>query len=169
MNVPGTARQRMAVVAAAAVLVAAGGTTLALIGDEPAAPDDNVAFVEPAETAELLQQVGVLAADVFTIRQGKVAASRKRADQALIGSAVRTYDELYGPQLRLAAKEGLTLVTTIRSLGVIRLEGDQAEVLLFADQTATTRDGRSGTGAAQVSLRVEQSGGTWKISGIELL
>lgn len=164
-----TVQRRTAALAAGAVLLAAGGTAVVLAGDDTDPTRGDVSFVDPVATSELLEQVGALATSVFTIRPGKVAAARKRAAESLVGSAVATYDELYGPQLRLAAKQGLTLVTTVRAVGVTRLAGDEADVLLFADQTATARDGRSGTGAAQVSLRLEEHGGAWKIAAIELL
>lgn len=164
----GTVQRRTAAVATG-VLLLAGGAATVLDGDESDGANGNVAFVDPAASEALLHEVGELATAVFTIRPGRVAATKKKAQEGLVGSAVETYDELYRPQLRLAAKEGLALVTTVRALGLTRLDGDEAEVLLFADQTAVAKDGRSGTGAAQISLRVEESDGTWRIAGIELL
>lgn len=138
-------------------------------GSSTPASGHNVAFVSSTATDEVLEIGRTTAAEVFTIRPGKVAATRRRAQEALVGDAVGQYDRLYGSHLRAAGAQRLTLTTTVRDVGVVWLRGERAKLLVFADQAASTPSGQSAVGPAQFALDLQHIDGTWKISSIRLL
>jgi Mce-associated membrane protein len=168
MTIPGSTRTRAAV-ASAAVLAAGAVATTSLAGDPDPDAGRNVAFVDTAATDQVMQDVGRAAEAAFTIRPDKVGATRRSASKVLTGAAVEQYDHLYGPYLEKARVQGLTLVTTVRAIGVTWLESDKATLLVLADQAGRTASGQSGVGPAQLELEARRTDGHWKISAIELL
>jgi Mce-associated membrane protein len=168
IRIPGSTRTRAAV-AAAAVLAAGAAVTTSLGGDPDADAGRNVAFVDTAATDQVMQDIGRAAEAAFTISPDKVGATRRSAHKVLTGDAVEQYDELYGPYLEKAGADGLTLVTTVRAIGVTWLESDQATLLVLADQAGRAASGQSGVGPAQLKLEARRTDGSWKISAIELL
>lgn len=168
-RIPGTRRARVAL---ALVTTLAICTVIVLaVGSDDSSPtsDDNLAFASGTATDEVVEAGRTTVAEVFTIRPGKVDATRRRAQEALVGDAVGQYDRLYGPHLRAAGGQRLTLTTTVRDVGVVWLEGDRAELLVFADQAASTPAGQSAVGPAQLALELRHTDGAWKISSISLL
>ncbi|MFE6507574.1 hypothetical protein ACFVDI_05345 [Nocardioides sp. NPDC057767] len=138
-------------------------------GGSTSASDHNVAFVSGAATDEVVEMGRTTAAEVFTIQPGDVAATRRRAQEALVGDAAGQYDRLYGSHLRAARARRISLTTTVRDVGVVWLRDDRAKLLVFADQAASTPSGQSATGPAQFALDLQHIDGTWKISSIRLL
>lgn len=168
ISAPATTRART-IAALAAVLVLAIIAALALQVWQTDGGDDNVAFVSATTTEALLREGTATAEKIFSIRPDRVAETQRQAASALVGDGVAQYDKLYGPHLRRAKGQGLTLRTTVRTLGVIWLKGDDAELLVFADQLATTPSGQTGSGPAQLVLRMHNAGDAWKVAGIRLL
>jgi Mce-associated membrane protein len=155
--------------ALAAVLLVAALAALALHAWRTGGDDSNLAFVSPTTTEALLQESTATTEKIFSIRPDRVAETQRQAAAALVGDGVGQYDKLYGPYLQQAQSNGLTLRTTVRTLGVIWLKGDDAELLVFADQAATTPSGQSGSGPAQLVLRMHRADDAWKVSGIRLI
>jgi len=158
------------------LLVAGAGSgagAVTLTSDEPSASStlasENKAFIDQAATESVLQDVTASATAVFTIRPDAVGATRRQARKLLVGDAVEQYDELYGDYLRSAEKQGLTLQTVVRAIGVTWLDDDQARLLVLADQAGATASGQTGTGPAQLVLGARRTDGKWKIASIELL
>lgn len=161
-------RSRIAAAVVAVLVVAAiAATTLRLLDRGPGA--DNIAFAAAASTEEVLGAGAQTAEKLFTIRPDQVAATRQHASTILDGDAVSQYADLYGPYLERAEGDGLTLQTTFLSIGVVRLEEEDAELLVFADQTAASRSSQGASGAAQFILSMHRTDDTWKVSGIRLL
>ncbi|RHW28509.1 hypothetical protein D0Z08_01135 [Nocardioides immobilis] len=150
---------------------AAGYTAAVALGPhEPGTSSNaNEAFADGAATESLMEDVTASATAVFTIRPDAVGATRRQARRFLVGDAVEQYDQLYGGYLRQAEKQGLTLETVVQAVGVTWLNGDQARLLLLADQAGVTASGQSGTGAAQLVLEARRIDEQWKIESITLI
>lgn len=156
-----------------ALLVAACGLAvgLALTSTEDGGDggSDNVAFVDQEATSEILRDTEQIVATSFSVEAGRVPATRKAVRKSLVGDAVKQYDKLYAPFLTQAAKKGVSLQTTPRSLGIVELSNDDGRMLVLADQSASTLDGRGTTGAARFELEMERHDGVWKVSSIDVL
>lgn len=168
ITIPGTRRAQAAL---ATALVVAGGIAVTTNPFSDPAPEagTNLAFIDTAATDQVMKDVGRAAEAAFTIHPKTVDATRASASEVLTGDAVAQYADIYGPYLEKALAEGLTLITSVRAIGVTSLESDEATLLVLADQAGRTATGQSGVGPAQLKLRAERTGGTWKISSIELL
>lgn len=171
ITIPGSRRARSAVAAVAATVVVTACVAIATSQDDG---DDtvsgrNVAFIDTAATDQVMKDVGRAAEAAFTIRPDKVGATRRSASKVLTGAAVEQYDAIYGPYLEKARADGLTLVTTVRAIGVTWLESDRATLLVLADQAGRTASGQSGVGPAQLQLEARRIDDRWKIASIELL
>jgi Mce-associated membrane protein len=129
----------------------------------------NEAFLDAEATSLLIEQTRETVGRVFTFGPESIAAAQKAARRSLVGDAVSEYALLYRPLFRQGRSIGLSLTTTVRSVGVGSLDGDRAELLVLADQTASTPDGQSTTGAAQLAISAERQDGQWKIAKVELL
>ncbi|KQY57213.1 MULTISPECIES: hypothetical protein [unclassified Nocardioides] len=159
----------LAVLAILVLLVTGLGVALAVRGGDDPESVENVAFLDDGTTELVIQDVEQLVKQVFSIDPKRVRTTRRAAEAALVDEAINEYDRLYKPFLAQARKGGLSLTTTPRAIGVVELTGDDGRLLVLAEQTATSPDGRSTTGEARFELDVVQQGGTWKVSGIELL
>jgi len=169
ITIPDPMRTRVIVAAAALLLVC----TVVAVGVNASGSDpeagDNLAFASAGSTDEAIQAGTAAARRIFTIRPDKVKATERRARRLLEGDAVDQYDRLYGPHLKRARQQGLTLTTTVRDVGVVWLRSDEAELLVFADQAASTTSGQSAVGPAQLVLRLRRADEGWKVSDIRLL
>jgi len=174
--IPVTTKTRIRIGIATTLLVAGavgGAAAVTLTSDDSSASrtpsTENQAFLDKAATESVTQDVTAAATAVFTIRPDAVDATRRRARKLLVGDAVEQYDRLYGGYLRSAEKQGLTLETAVRAIGVTWLDGDEARLLVLADQAGVTASGQTGTGPAQLVLEARRSDGQWKIASIALL
>lgn len=164
-------RIRIGIAAALVAAGAAGGATaVTATSHEPrASAVENEAFIDNAGTESVLEDVSAAATAVFTIRPDAVAATRRQASKLLVGDAVEQYDKLYGSYLRQAKEQGLTLRTEVRAIGVTWLRGDEAQLLVLADQAGVTASGQSGAGSAQLVLEARRVDDRWKIASIALI
>jgi len=162
---------RLAALAVAVVLAAATAVTLTVLASssDTEGRAANEAFLDTEATSLVIEQTRQTVARAFTFGPETIAAAKRAARQSLVGDAVSQYTELYGPLFKQGRSIGLNLTTSVRSVGVESLEGDRAELLVLADQTASTPDGQSTTGAAQLAISAERQDGQWKIAKVELL
>lgn len=131
---------------------------------------DNDALVDSVATEEVRDQVSAALTSILTFDHDDPDATRDAADRVLAGEAQREYDELFATLLDQAASQQLTLSTTVGDVGVRRLEGDSAELLVFLDQSSTREtDGESSVAAAQLTVTAERQEGTWRITGLDPL
>jgi Mce-associated membrane protein len=166
-----SAPRTLAALAAALVLAGTSAVTLTVQArqSDTGGRAGNEAFLDTAATSLVLEQIGQTVARAFTFGPASIPAARKAARRSLVGDAVSQYAQLYRPLFKQGRSVGLSLTTTVRSVGVESLSGDRAELLVLADQTASTPDGQSTTGAAQLAVSAELKDGRWKISRIRLL
>ena len=129
----------------------------------------NAALTDGATTSEVNGQITSAVEKVFSYDHNNVEASEKAADQLLTGSAVDTYNQLFGVVKEQAPKQQLVVTTSVRESAVTRLEGDQAEVLVFVDQRSMRAEtGQSNSAPAQLSIGAHRDGDSWQINRITL-
>lgn len=170
-RLPGRATSIRALVAVAVVCaclaIGLGGAAHTLRSNPVAR---NETLVDTASTAAVSKQVGDAVRTAFSYDHADPAATRRHAQDVLTGNAVRQYNELFEQVERVAPEQRLTFSTTVRAVGVPRLEGDRARLLVFVDQQgirADTADRRSGS--AQLGISAQRIGEQWKISEIDVL
>jgi Mce-associated membrane protein len=149
--------------AGAVALAATGGVLLATTPGS--AGGGNVAVVDAAATSQVVGQVDTALTRVLSYRYSAPAATRAAAQQVLVGDAAHQYDVLFAALQKRAGGEKLTLTAKVVSAGVTSLVGDQAELLVFLDQTSTrASDGTTSASAAQLRIAAVRNRGAWRIS-----
>ncbi|MFD6067277.1 MULTISPECIES: hypothetical protein [Amycolatopsis] len=127
--------------------------------------DGNAALVDQAATAEVADQVGAGVKAVFSYDYSNLARTERAAADVLTGEATGQYRDQFASARKRAEDQKLVRTTTVRSLGVRSLRGDQAEVLLFLDQqTMTAGGGAPQSTVSQLSVTAQRVDGRWKIS-----
>jgi Mce-associated membrane protein len=153
---------------AMAVAVVATSTGAALLATHDGTPDDpaDTAFLDSRATAELVSSTSDLVDRVFSVDPRHPKAQPRLVAEHLSPEAQEQFRKLYAPYLGKKAA-GITLRTTATSVGVLRLQGDRAEVLVVADQRAAAPDGRSNSGTAGIRLSLAGGSGAWRITAID--
>lgn len=132
--------------------------------------DGNAALVDQAATAEVADQIGAGVKAVFSYDYSNLARTERAAADILVGDATGQYRDQFTSARKRAEEQKLVRTTTVRSLGVSSLRGDQAEVLLFLDQqTLTAAGGAPQSSVAQLSVAAVRIDGRWKISRLTAL
>lgn len=130
----------------------------------------NSALADADTTKTVVRQVGDAITSAFSYDYADTAKTEQAAQQALTGRAVDEYSKLYGQVKQLAPAQKAVLTTTIRSVGVTELRGDQATALVLVDQQAIRGDNNQRqSGAAQLSVHAQRFGAIWKITDITVL
>lgn len=140
-----------------------GANALGLTGGS----QSNEALVDKAATSEVNGQVDDAVSKVFSYDFANTGKTEDAANKVLVGRAVQQYHDLFATVKQQAPQQKLVVTTTVKSSGVTRLQGDQAQVLVFVDQNATrTTTGENNVGPAQISIGVVKQGDQWKINSI---
>lgn len=160
-------------VLAVTLVLAVTAAAVAVVGWAKAsdtAANANRAVVDTATTSAITGQLSDAVETVFSFEPKDMAKTEQSAQKLLTGDAIGQYNTLYGQVKQMAPAQGLTMTTTVKSIAVLSLIGDRADVLLFADQKAT-RNGsdQPSVGGAQLRLLAQQVDGTWRIAGITVL
>jgi Mce-associated membrane protein len=166
-DAPRRSRLPLLLVVLAVVLAAVGGWCMlradALRGDATAR---NVALVDN-RTGKVIADVSDAVDQIFTYSYQNVAATEQAAKAALTGNAITQYQSLVGQLRQQAVQQKQNLTTQVVDAGVNRLDGDQAQLLLFVDRSAT-RDGRKqAPTSAELSISAQLVNGHWLIADIK--
>ncbi|WP_254715650.1 hypothetical protein [Actinomadura sp. NAK00032] len=133
---------------------------------EDADPRDQAALDDVA-TTEVIGDVSTALGKVFTYGPGDVTATEQAANRELAGAALTQYRRLFGQVKRQAPAQRVTLATRVVRAGVVSLNGDDARLLVFLDQTATRAGGPAGTpAAAQLLVTAHRNHGHWSITDL---
>lgn len=167
---PAAARRRLRVagVALLAALLLTGTGLLVqaarLNGDDALA---NRALTDASATAAVSGDVSNALSKVFSYAPEDPGVTARDADELLAGRAREQYRQLFGQiQQRVVAQE-LTLTTHVVRAGVVRLDGDDATLLVLLDQV-TERRGKDPTSVgAQLSVTAEKQDGQWRITDLK--
>lgn len=140
-----------------------GANALGLTGGS----QSNEALVDNAATSEVNGQIDDAVSKVFSYDFANTGKTEDAANKVLVGRAVQQYHDLFATVKQQAPQQKLVVTTTVKSSGVTRLQGDQAQVLVFVDQNATrTTTGENNVGPAQISIGAVKQGDQWKINSI---
>lgn len=128
----------------------------------------NSALTDAAATSTVRGQVSNAVTALFSYNYAKPGPTTRAAGQLLTGPAVRQYARLFAQVHKDAPGQKLVVKTTVNSVGVELLTGDQARVLVFATETDTrTGGGQPASVGAMLAVNVVRQGGTWKIEDID--
>nr|WP_042197451.1 hypothetical protein [Kibdelosporangium sp. MJ126-NF4]CEL22964.1 putative integral membrane protein [Kibdelosporangium sp. MJ126-NF4] len=120
-------------------------------------PDDNLAAVT-AQVRNSIEQV-------FSYRYDDTGTTERAAQETLTGEAQGQYAKLFAQIRDHAAEQRITVTSKVVSIGVISLEGDQARLLVFLDQSATRGDTHeTSAGAAQLTVSARRADSRWRVS-----
>ena len=153
---------------AAAVLVAVGVVgwvkTVDLRSSDSA---DNVAVVDATATAQVQAEVSQALTSVLTYSFEDPATTEAAADALLAGDARQEYDTLVAELQRRAPDQELVLSAQVQVAAVEELQGDEARLLVFLDQSSQRADDdEASVSAAQLSIDAERIDGVWKVTGL---
>lgn len=133
-------------------------------------PGDNAALVDVAATSTLCDEVGNAVKAVFSYDYANLARTERAAASVLTGDAVGQYAAQFASARTRASAEKLVRTTTVRSIGVRTLRGDDASLLLFVDQqTLGAAGGAPQSSVAQLSVTARRIDGHWKLSSLTAL
>ncbi|MER7774344.1 hypothetical protein ABTZ21_04965 [Streptomyces sp. NPDC096191] len=134
---PGGRLRRAVPAAAAAVLVLGGcGFFYAAHQVRSAAPARNHALTDTEATSRVAGDVGNALARIFSYTPDGTAAAERSARAVLDGRAARQYETLFARVRDDLTEQRVTLSTRAVRTGVIELDGDEARLLVFLDQTS---------------------------------
>lgn len=85
----------------------------------------------------------------------------------LAGRAARQYDDLFEQVRASLVEQRITLTTQAVRTGVIELDGDDARLLVFLDQTSRRDKAAATTAAAQLTVTAKFQGDRWLIVDIK--
>ena len=167
-----TPRRRGATQLSVAIVLAVVAVVLAGLAvwfrgeaDSLGSGDANSALTDSAGTSEVLGQLKTTIEETFSYNYTDLASTQKAVDGALTGKARCEYDQLFGQVKQLAPKQKIIMITAVREIALVRLDGDRAEALVFIDQSSTRVDvNNSVAGEAQFSVQARRDGETWKIT-----
>jgi Mce-associated membrane protein len=137
-----------------------------------AADHDNTALTDAARTSQVKGGITTAVNTLFSYDYADPARTDDAAGGLLTGAAVRQYASMLGAVRADAAKLKLVLTTTVTDCGVEQLDGDRAQLLVFADQRDTTAaagataSSDSEDSPAMFTVSAVLTKGVWRISSI---
>jgi len=135
---------------------------------EQAAEPPNRALVDTETTTEVTTQLRTAVEATFSYDHADLEATARAADRYLDGTARCQYDELFAQVKQVAATQQIVLRTSVRDVALVQLTDDQAEALVFIDQTSTRGDrGTTASGAAQFAARARLDDGDWLLTSLD--
>jgi Mce-associated membrane protein len=128
----------------------------------------NVALTDPAATTRLTQQITSAVNTIFSYNYADTSRTSQAAATLLTGKARGEYNTLFKLVRQDAPKEKLVLTTTVTNAGVEYLIGNQARVLVFANQKDTAGAAHNTTEAgAMFAVNAVYQDGRWEIAHID--
>ncbi|MBC3840052.1 hypothetical protein GXW82_07195 [Streptacidiphilus sp. 4-A2] len=150
-------------VAPAAVWLTALGFGCAGLLARPGTPAVR-AVIDPAATARVTTQVDSALSRILSYTPQTTQATALAARTLLSGTASAQYQLLFAQVKGQIGSQRLTVATRVTHSGVISLTGDQAQLLVFVEQTAQRQGARSSTVQGQLSVTARLIDGQWRIS-----
>jgi Mce-associated membrane protein len=134
------------------------------------ADTNNRALTDPATQSEVVRQVRAAIEKTLSYNYTDLDSTAKAVRDNVTGKALCEYDQLFGEVKKLAPEQKIVLSTQVREIGVTRLEGDQAVLLVFVDQRTTRADQNQTTASgAQFAVKAQHQGSQWKITEFDML
>lgn len=125
----------------------------------------NTALVDTGGTAEVSAAISTAVNQIFSYSYDKTEVTEQAAKAVLRGDALITYDKLFAEVRAKAPEQKIVLTTRVVYAAVRSLEGDQAQLFVFLDQSATRVDTNTTSGAAaQLLITAKREGEHWVIT-----
>ncbi|KAA1419340.1 hypothetical protein F0U44_12935 [Nocardioides humilatus] len=155
-------------VAAVAAVVAIGVVTRSAA--PPAPVGANLALVDAAATAEVVDAVDAGLAEILVYDYRHPHRAERAADSFLTGDASQQYHRVYDALAAAGPQQKLIHHSTVTRIGVQRLSRTSADLLVFLEQeTVRTTDGSTNQAPAQILVGAVRTDGAWLVDSIELL
>lgn len=127
--------------------------------------DPNTALTDSTTTSEALGQLTTAVETTLSYNYTDLESTKAAVEASLSETARCEYDMLFKQLLALAPEQKLILATTVRDIGLVRLDGDRAEALVFIDLVSTRVDtNKTVPGEAVFGVRARRDGDSWKIT-----
>jgi Mce-associated membrane protein len=123
----------------------------------------NDALSDVNATKDLVGAAQQSVAGVLSYKFDDMAGSTARAKQFLDGEAVGQYEASMKALEKEIQDQKLQVVVNPVSIGVVRLAGDDARVLVFADQIGARADNQPSGGPTQFAMDMHRTNGKWKV------
>jgi Mce-associated membrane protein len=123
----------------------------------------NDALSDVNATKDVVGAAQQAVAGVLSYKFDDMAGSTARAKEYLDGEAVGQYDASMKALEKEIQDQKLQVVVNPVSVGVVWLAGDDARVLVFADQIGARADKQPSGGPTQFAMDMHRTNGKWKI------
>lgn len=131
--------------------------------------DPNTALTDAATTSEVLGQLTTAIETTLSYNYTDLESTKKAVEDSLADTARCEYDQLFAQLKKLAPEQKIILATTVRDIGLVRLDGDRAEALVFIDLVSTRVDtNKSVPGDAVFGVHARREDDTWKITEFDM-
>ncbi|GAA2280421.1 nuclear transport factor 2 family protein [Streptomyces atrovirens] len=165
----GRLRRAAAVTAVVVLVLGGGGFFHGAHQLRSAASARNHALTDTGATTRVAGDVGNALARVFSYTPDGTAAAERSARTVLDGRAARQYETLFERVRDDLTEQRVTLSTRAVRTGVVELDGDEARLLVFLDQTSHKGGGEAEvtTAAAQLTVTARFEDDRWRIVDIK--
>ena len=143
-------------------LAALGFGCAALLGRP--GPVADRALVDPSATARVNAQVDSTLSRILSYTPQDTGATALAARTLLSGAASAQYQLLFAQVKGQIGSQRLTVTTRVTHSGVVGLTGDQAQLLVFVQQTAQRQGAAATTVTGQLTVTARLIDGQWRIS-----
>ncbi|TCO65321.1 hypothetical protein [Actinocrispum wychmicini] len=124
---------------------------------------NNAALVDVNGTKDLVGAAQQAVAGVLSYKYDQMDQAKIQAQQYLSGEAVDQYNKSMQALASQIQSQKLQVAVNPVSVGVVRLAGDDARVLVFADQIGVRADNQPSGGPTQFAMDMHRTNGKWKI------
>ncbi|MCE7005699.1 hypothetical protein LWC34_23145 [Kibdelosporangium philippinense] len=123
----------------------------------------NDALSDTNTTKDVVGAANTAVVSVLSYKFDDMPAATARAKEYLAGEAVDQYDKSMKALETDIQTQKLQVVVNPVSVGVVSLSGDEARVLVFADQIGVREDKQPSGGPTQFAMNMQRVDGKWKI------
>lgn len=133
-----------------------------------AADGANRALVDADATREVTGQVRKAIEATFSYDHADLDATAVAADRYLADEARCQYDAIFDQVREQAPAMRLVLRTAVRDVALVRLRDEEAEAIVFFDQSSTRGDKQTtATVAGQLAVRARLEGDSWRLTSFD--
>ncbi|RSM75393.1 hypothetical protein DMH04_38640 [Kibdelosporangium aridum] len=123
----------------------------------------NEVLSDANTTKDVVGAANTAVVSVLSYKFDDMPGATARAKEYLAGEAVDQYDKSMKALETEIQTQKLQVVVNPVSVGVVSLTGDEARVLVFADQIGTRADKQPSGGPTQFAMNMQRVDGKWKI------
>jgi len=160
---------RRGLIAGAALgLFAAGPAASATSVAQDITGPGNHAVIEPDETAAVLKRANQLCEQLFSYDYTTIDQLKERVDELTVGKATEQLDELFGAVEAQVISGQAVLRSTVAESAVRYLAKDDAQVLVYLDQTSTSStSGKEIESGGMLLTSLRRVDGEWLLSDVD--